>query len=60
MHFQFLGKVVELPARCHLLDNLYAWLPSKMRILLVFFVSLNPLGIFSHWLHTRLLPTCAE
>lgn len=53
-------KVVELPARCHALDNLYAWLTSKMKILTVFFMSLKPLGIFSHRLHTRLLPAYAE
>lgn len=53
-------KVVELPARCHVLDNLYAWLTSKMKMLTAFFMSLNPLGIFSHWLHTRLLLACAE
>lgn len=53
-------KVVELPARCHVLDNLYAWLTSRMKILTVFFVSLSPLGIFSHQLCIRLLPTCAE
>lgn len=45
-----------MPARCHVLDNSYAWLTSRVKILTVFFMSLNPLGIFSHQLHIRLLP----
>lgn len=49
-------KAAELPARCHVLDNSYAWLTSRVKILTVFFMSLNPLGIFSHQLHVRLLP----
>lgn len=51
-------KVVEMPARCHVLDNLYAWLTSKVKMLTAF-MSLNPLGTFSRRLHTCLLPACA-
>lgn len=36
---------MELPARCHVLDDLNAWLTSKMEGTVVF-MSLNPLGIF--------------
>lgn len=46
---------MKLSARCHMLYSLNAWLTSKMEDTAVF-MSLNPLGVFSHGLHTCLSP----